>query len=103
MIALFQAAVALLDTTPGVDRRIAKYLIAEIGVDMGRFDRGLAASRTGMCPSNRESGGKRKLRRTCQGSKWLGGTLPQSAKSAGRPRTSPFAVTSIRVAFHEPI
>ena len=37
MIAFFSEEVKLLDTIPGVDRRTAEVLIAEIGVDMSRF------------------------------------------------------------------
>lgn len=37
LIAPFAAEVALLDTIPGVNRRIAECLVAEIGVDMARF------------------------------------------------------------------
>jgi transposase len=37
VIALFCEEVALLSTIPGVDRRTAETLIAEIGVDMSRF------------------------------------------------------------------
>ena len=38
MIAPFGAEVELLDTIPGVDRRIAECLISGIGTDMGRFE-----------------------------------------------------------------
>jgi transposase len=37
VIAPFEPQVALLDTIPGVDRRTAEGLIAEVGVDMARF------------------------------------------------------------------
>jgi transposase len=37
VIAPFSEQVELLDTIPGVDRRTAEVLIAEIGVDMSRF------------------------------------------------------------------
>src|SRR5437870_7410097 len=37
VIAPFAEQVALLDTIPGVDRRMAEALVAEIGVDMSRF------------------------------------------------------------------
>src|SRR5204862_5175256 len=50
-----------LDTIPGVDRRTAEVLVAEIGTDMGQFpSAGHLASWAGLCPGNRESGGKRK-------------------------------------------
>ena len=37
VIAPFAEKVELLDTIPGVDRRTAETLIAEIGTDMGQF------------------------------------------------------------------
>lgn len=37
VIAPFAHQVELLDTTPGIDRRCAEAIIAEIGVDMSRF------------------------------------------------------------------
>jgi transposase len=37
VIAPFSEQVELLDTIPGVDRRTAEVLIAEIGTDMSRF------------------------------------------------------------------
>jgi transposase len=58
VIAPFSEQVELLDTIPGIDRRMAETLIAEIGVDMDQFPthRHLA-SWAGMCPGNEESAG----------------------------------------------
>ncbi len=87
VIAPFGAEVELLDTIPGVDRRIAECLIAEIGVDMGRFETSARlASWAGMCPGNHESGGKRKSGQTRKGSKWLAANLAQAAEAAGRSK-----------------
>jgi transposase len=60
-IAPFTEAVERLDTIPGVDRRTAQAVVAEIGVDMSVFpsDRHLA-SWAGLCPGNNESAGKHK-------------------------------------------
>jgi transposase len=69
---LCEEEVALLSTIPGVDRRTAETLIAEIGVDMSRFPtHGHLASWAGMCPGNDESAGKRRSGKTRKGSKWL--------------------------------
>jgi len=56
----FAAQQALLVTIPGVDALTAAAIIAEIGADMGAFGsaRRLAAW-AGLCPTNRESAGKR--------------------------------------------
>jgi transposase len=81
----FSEKVELLDTIPGVDRRMAETLIAEIGVDMSQFPthRHLA-SWAGMCPGNEESAGKRRSGKTRKGSKWLRSALTESARAAAR-------------------
>jgi len=85
VIAPFGAEVELLDTIPGVDRRVAECLVAEIGVDMTRFaSSARLASWAGMCPGNHESGGKRRSGKARKGSKWLAANLSQAAEAAGR-------------------
>jgi transposase len=87
VIAPFSEEVKLLDTIPGVDRRTAEVLIAEIGVDMSQFPthRHLA-SWAGMCPGNDESAGKRRSGKTRKGSKWLRSALIEAAYAAARSR-----------------
>jgi transposase len=85
----FSEKVALLDTIPGVDKRAAEVLLAEIGPDMSRFPtHAHLASWAGVCPGNNESAGKRKSGRTRKGSKWLRSTLTESAKAASRTKGS---------------
>ena len=87
LIGPFEPEVALLDTIPGVDRRIAECLIAEIGLDMGRFGTSARLSSwAGMCPGNNESGGKRRSGRARKGSKWLSANLAEAAEAAGRSK-----------------
>jgi transposase len=87
LIAPFSSEVELLDTIPGVDRRSAEVIVAEIGADMARFpSAGHLASWAGLCPGNNESAGKRKSGRTRKASKWLRATLTESAKAAARTR-----------------
>jgi transposase len=87
VIAPFEAEVSLLGTIPGVDRRVAQCLIAEIGTDMGRFETSARlASWAGLCPGNHESAGKRKSGQTRKGSKWLAANLAQAAQAAGRSK-----------------
>jgi transposase len=58
VIAPFARQVELLCTIPGVARRTAEVIIAEIGVDMSRFPAAEhLASWAGMCPGNNESAG----------------------------------------------
>jgi transposase len=89
VIAPFSEQVELLDTIPGVDRRTAEVLIAEIGVDMSRFPtHGHLASWAGVCPGNDESGGKRRSGKTTKGSKWVRGALTEAAHAAARTKGS---------------
>jgi transposase len=76
-----------LDTIPGVAKRAAEAIIAEIGVDMARFpNAGHLASWAGMAPGNNITGGKRGSGRTTNGDVWLGEILNQCAWSAARTR-----------------
>jgi transposase len=86
-IAPFEKAVELLRTIPGVQRRTAEVIIAEIGVDMSVFptDKQLA-SWAGMCPGNDQSAGKRRSGKTRKGSKWLDWTLEEAAMAAIRTK-----------------
>jgi transposase len=87
VIAPFEAEVALLVTIPGIERRSAQELIAEIGIDMTRFPSAAhLASWAGMCPGHHESAGKRRSGQTRPGSKWLHRTLREAAKAAGRTK-----------------
>jgi transposase len=55
----YQQAIALLDSIPGVNQRIAEIFIAEVGTDMQRFPTAQnLASWVGICPGNHQSAGK---------------------------------------------
>jgi transposase len=85
----FEAELLLLETIPGVQRRTAEVIAAEIGLDMSQFPTaGHLASWAGMCPGNHESAGRRKPVKTRKGSKWLRRALVQSAQSAVRKKSS---------------
>jgi transposase len=98
VIAPFSEQVELLDTIPGINRRTAETLIAEIGVDMSRFPthRHLA-SWPGMCPGNEQSAGKRRSGKTRKGSKWLRSALTESARAAARSKGSYLASHYVRL------
>ena len=82
-----QDAVDRLDTIPGVGRRTAEALVAEIGADLRRFpSAGHLASWAGMCPGNNESAGKRKSGKTRKGDRWLRIALIEAAHAASRTR-----------------
>ncbi len=86
-IAPFEKAVELLCTIPGVQRRTAEVIIAEIGVNMSVFPTAKhLASWAGMCPGNDQSAGKRRSGKTRKGSKWLDWALEEAAMSAVRTK-----------------
>src|SRR6266581_5975246 len=73
-------AIVLLCTIPGISRRAAEVILAEIGLDMSRFQSAShLASWTGMCPGNHESAGKRLSGRTRKGIPWLCKILVEAA------------------------
>lgn len=79
----FGKVLALLDQLPGVNRRMAEIIVAEIGLDMSRFPTAAhLASWAGMCPGNHESAGKRKTGKTRKGSRWLRAALVQAGWAA---------------------
>jgi transposase len=97
-LAPFAREVELLDTIPGVDRRAAEVILAEIGADMSRFpSHRHLASWAGLCPGQHESAGRRKSGRTRKGSKWLGATLAESAKAAARTQGTYLAAHNARI------
>ena len=83
----FAEAIQRLDTIPGIDRRAAENILAEVGADMAPFaSAGHLASWVGMCPGNNESAGKRRSGRTTKGNKWLRVVLVQCAWAASRSK-----------------
>jgi transposase len=76
-------ALTRLDTIPGVARRTAEVIVAELGDDMTRFPTaGHAASWTGLCPGTNESAGKRRNGRTRRANRTLRAALVESARAA---------------------
>lgn len=76
-------------TIPGVGRKTAEALLAEIGTDMNRFpSHKHLASWAGICPGNHESAGKRMSGKTRKGSKALRETLVEAAWAAAHTRNT---------------
>lgn len=83
----WEEAVALLDTIPGIDRRTAEVILAEIGLDMSRFPTAdHLASWAGLAPGNHQSGGKHYSGRTTKGNQSLSSIVIQAAWSAVRTK-----------------
>jgi transposase len=98
MLAPFAAAIDLLDTIPGVNRRTGEVILAEIGHDMSRFSSsGHLTSWAGMCPGNNESAGKRFSGKTRKGSKWLRTALAEAANAAVRTKHTYLAAQYARI------
>jgi transposase len=94
-----EAAIQRLQTIPGVARRTAEVLVAELGVELGRFPTaGHLASWAGMCPGNNESGGKRHSGRTRQGNSALRTALVEAAQAAGHTKETYLAAQYRRLA-----
>ena len=88
-IAPFAQAVDRLDEIPGVGRTAAHVIIAEIGVDMGRFPTAAhLVSWARFAPGVKESAGKKKGRATTgHGNPYLARVLGEAAVAAGRTNT----------------
>lgn len=83
----YQQAIALLDSIPGVNQRIAEIIIAEVGTDMQRFPTaGHLASWVGICPGNHQSAGKQIRGTTRKGDRWLRQALIEAAQGAMRTK-----------------
>jgi transposase len=95
----FEDALTRLQTIPGVGRRGAEILLAEIGTDMSRFPTAAhLASWAGMAPGNHESAGKRRSGKTRKGSPYLRALLVEAGQAAGRTKDTYLAAQFHRLA-----
>ena len=85
----WEAAVALLDTIPGVGPRAAEMILAEIGLDMSRFpSEAHLSSWAKLSSGNNESAGKRYSGAIGHGNRWLRTVLVQVAWAAVKVKKS---------------
>ena len=85
----FAAEIERLDAVPGVDRRVAEAVLAEVGTDMKPFaTHHHLASWAGMCPAHEESAGKRQRQRIAPGNRWLKRTLVEAAWAASHTKNT---------------
>ena len=95
----FEEDLELLDTIPGVGRRTAEQIIAEIGTNMYRFPSAHhLASWAGMAPGNNESAGKRKSGHTTRGNKKLRSSLIEAAHAVSRSKKTYLSAQYHRIA-----
>ena len=87
------------DAIPGVGRRTAETLLAEIGSDMSRFPSAShLASWAGRCPGHDERAGKRRSGKTRKGSPALRHALTEAAHAAARTKNTYLAAQFHRLA-----
>jgi len=97
-LAPFAAQMAALVTVPGIGPVAAAAIVAEIGVDMDRFpSAGHLTSWAGVCPGNKQSGGRRLSSATTKGNAWLGRILGEVAWAAIHERNSIFRARYYRL------
>lgn len=78
----------VVDTIPGVGRRTAETIVAEMGTDMDRFATpGHLASWAGVSPGNNQSAGKNKRSPVKRGNTSLQSALVEAARAAARTKT----------------
>ena len=94
----FAAQQAALDAVPGIGPVAAVAIIAEIGVDMDRFPTAEhLASWAGVCPGNKQSGGRRLSSATTKGNAWLRRILGEVAWASIHERDSVFRARYYRL------
>jgi transposase len=89
LMAPFDEAATRLLSIPGVGRRIAEVIVAEIGIDMSRFptDKHLA-SWVGLCPGHHESAGKRRSGKARKGNPALRSAMCEAAWAASHGKAN---------------
>jgi transposase len=96
---MFQKALTLLQTIPGVGQLSAATILAETGPDLDAFPTAeQMASWAGLCPGNRESVGVQKGSQTTHGNSYLRTALVQCAWAATRRHGSVFRIRFQRLA-----
>lgn len=95
----FVEEVTRLITIPGVERKTAEVIVAEIGVDMKQFPSAQhLASWAGLCPGNNESAGKHRSGKTRKGDRWLRTALVEAAQAVTRSRNTYLSAHYQRIA-----
>jgi len=95
----WERAIEIWDSVPGIGRRLAEQLVAEIGAQVEQFPSAAhLASWAKVAPGNRESAGKRLSGKTGKGNRWLRTSLVQAAQGAVKVKSSALAVYYRRLA-----
>jgi transposase len=87
LTAPYERIIQQLDAIPGVDRRTAEVILAEIGPNVTPFPTAQhLASWACLCPGNNISGNKRRTGKTRHGQNWLRTALVEAAWAASRTK-----------------
>lgn len=85
----WEASVELLDSAPGVDKKAAEIVLAEMGIDMTQFATAdHLTAWAGLAPGNNQSGSKRHKAKTREGNRNLRQIMVQVAWAAVRAKGS---------------
>lgn len=99
LTAPFAAALARLDGIPGINRRTAEIVLAEVGPEMQVFPSAAhLVSWAGVCPGKRESAGRSRRTGIRKGNRWLTRALAQAAWAAQNKKGSYLGVQFRRIA-----
>ncbi|MCL2865062.1 MAG: IS110 family transposase [Lachnospiraceae bacterium] len=91
--------IQLLDEIPGIGRKSAERLLAEIGIEMGQFkNQSHFSSWAGLVPKCKESAGKKMSSRIRKGNKHVKAVLVECARSAVRNKKTYFYSRYQRIA-----
>ncbi len=83
----YASQIEQMNPVPGVDRRVAEVVLAEVGPDLKPFPSDAHVSAwSGMSPGSDESAGKRRSGRTTKGNRWLRAALVQAAWAASHTK-----------------
>jgi transposase len=95
----FEEAMTLAQSVIGIQETAAAAILAEIGTDMSRFpsDKHLA-SWAGVCPGNKQSGGKRLSGATTQGNPYLKAVLAEVAWAISHTKNNYLSAQYHRIA-----
>ena len=78
---------ARLQTIPGIGRKTAEVILAEVGGDMTRFpDAAHLSSWAGLAPGKNESAGRNRSAKTNKANRYLKAALVEAAQAAGHQR-----------------
>jgi transposase len=85
----YASQIQRMDPVPGVDRRVAEVVLAEVGPDLSPFPTDAhVSSWSGMSPGSNESAGKQRSTRTTKGNRWLRAALVQAAWAASHSKNT---------------